>query len=90
MIRGNLRAEAQGCSEHPMEPSYSWCTGSCQVFPRLTAFKVHNNFISWVLFTYQDTELVSSWQMTQQSRIRVSVALNLYSAKRSPRRGKAK
>lgn len=44
------------------------------MLPRLTAFRVHNNFIPWVLFTNEDTELASSWQMTQQSQIRVSVA----------------
>lgn len=42
--------------------------------PRLTVFKVHSNFIPWVLFTDEDTELVSGWQMTQRSQIRVSVA----------------
>lgn len=71
---GNLSAEAQGCSEQRMEP-YSSCTHWCQVLPRLTAFKVHNNFIPWVLFTYEDTELDGSLQMAQQSQIRVSVAL---------------
>lgn len=45
-----------------------------QVLPCLTAFKVHNNFIPWVLLTDEDTELVSGWQMTQRSQIRVSVA----------------
>lgn len=56
------------------DPSCSPGTSSCQALPRLTAFKVHSNFIPWVLFTYEDTELVSRWQVTQQSQIRVSVA----------------
>lgn len=71
---GNLSAEAQGSANSEWNPSYSSCTHWCQMLPRLTAFRVHNNFIPWVLFTNEDTELASSWQMTQQSQIRVSVA----------------
>lgn len=76
MIRGNLSAEAQNCSQHGGigTPADLPAPARAKRFPRLTAFKVHNNFIPWVLFTYEDTELVSSWQVTQQSQIRVSVA----------------